>query len=383
MKEKRWIATFVVAMLALAILAYPALGDTGPVRYVKHDASGGNDGSTWADAYPHLQDALAAAQPGEEIWVAAGVYYPDEGVGQTENDRTATFTLQPGVALYGGFAGSETTRDVRDWTTNITVLSGDIDGDDGTDAHGVVTDTANVAGANAYHVVTGGGVTETARLDGFTVTAGDADGPYAGQKRGGGMYNFSSSPTLANLIFSGNQATDYGGGMYNEYSSPILTNVRFIANASTTSFYGGGMSNWEESNPALTDVIFTANEANYGGGMANNSNSNPTLTNVTFSGNQAVREGGGMNNSSSSPTLTDVTFSGNQAEFGGGMRNLNGTPTLTNVTFSGNQATSQGGGMSNFGASPTLTNVTFGGNYATEGGGVYNDTSSNPTLVNA
>ena len=35
-----------------------------------------------------------------------------------------------------------------------------------------------------------------------------------GQRSGGGMYNYDSSPTLTNVTFSGNSAT-HGGGMYN------------------------------------------------------------------------------------------------------------------------------------------------------------------------
>ncbi|MDQ7041463.1 MAG: hypothetical protein Q9M35_11045 [Rhodothermus sp.] len=84
------------------------------VIYVKKDATGTNDGSSWTDAYTSLQDALAAAQPGDEIWVAAGVYYPDEGASLTDNDRTLSFRMKSGVAIYGGFAGTETDRFERD-----------------------------------------------------------------------------------------------------------------------------------------------------------------------------------------------------------------------------------------------------------------------------
>ena len=60
-------------------------------------------------------------------------------------DRTATFTLKSGVALYGGFAGTETpARASATGTTNVTILSGDIG-------------TANDATDNSYHVVHGGG----------------------------------------------------------------------------------------------------------------------------------------------------------------------------------------------------------------------------------
>ncbi|MFO7740809.1 MAG: choice-of-anchor Q domain-containing protein [Anaerolineae bacterium] len=373
------------------------------VIYVDADAAPGGGGTSWSDAYTDLQSALKVAGPGDEIWVAEGVYYPADNA----DDRTATFKLRAGVALVGGFAGGEKERDQRNWETNVTVLSGDLDRNDTTDAHGVVVDTENIVGANAYHVVTGDGVTETAVLDGFVITAGSADGS-GPQNSGGGMFNEDSSPMLSNVVFSGNWASSNGGGMinfrsnptlanvafgsnqaadggalFNGSSSPTLTNVIFSGNHAVSN--GGAMANWSSS-PTLTDVTFSRNTTeSEGGGMIDNYSSSPTLTNVTFSGNQAGSNGGGMvNYDSSSPTLTNVTFSGNRtSSHGGGMYNgEDGSPTLTRVTFTGNQAAWSGGAMYNDNSSPSLDHVTFSDNQAASYGGGMCNSSSNPALTN-
>jgi len=295
--------------------------------YVDASASGAGTGLNWTDAYPKLQDALAAAASGDQIWVAAGVYYPDQGVGMIDNDRTMTFTLINGVVLYGGFAGGETIVSQRDWVENSTILSGDIDQND-------------LSGENAFHVLSGGGTDSSAVLDGFTVTAGRANGSISSQKEGAGMVNIASSPTLSNLIFTSNLAEYYGGGMYNINSSPMLTNVRFSGNQSDSS--GGGVRN-SNGNPVLVNTLFSGNKSMIGGGMYNDS-SNPTLTNVTFSGNLALfGSGGGMYNTSSSPTLINTILWNNHAGSSGDqIFNSSSTPF---ISFSDIQ---DGGGSSSW-----------------------------------
>jgi hypothetical protein len=317
-------------------------------------------GETWAEACD-LQYALSNAISGNELWVAAGIYKPTTGT-----DRSTTFQLKNGVAVYGGFAGTETKRDQRDFINNLTILSGDLNSDDA----GFINNSENV-----YHVVIG---SSNAILDGFTITAGNANGSSYPNNVGGGIYNNYSSPALTNVTFRSNSA-GWGGGMYNYGNNPTLTNVVFSSNSASSE--GGGMYNEYSSSPVLTNVTFSSNSAtNGGGGMYNYYYSSPVLMNVTLSNNTAHYDGGGIyNDYNSSPVLTNVTFSGNSASSGGGMFNLiNSNPALTNVTFSGNLASSQGGAMYNqWGDNPQIRNTIFWGNTAPGGGAqIYDEDNS-------
>ncbi len=352
--------TFFLTVLFLLVPHFPANART---IYVDAAATGINDGSSWSNAFMDLQSALASAMPGDEIWVAAGTYKPTAG-----NDRTATFQLVNGVALYGGFAGTETTPGERDWVPNVTILSGDI---------GVVADSTD----NSYHVVTGSGTDSTAVLDGFIVTDGNADGMGTDQN-GGGMINNGGSPEVTNVTFSKNSAIG-GAGMNNaNNSSPILTNVIFSGNFGF--IRGGGMYN-HSSNPTLTNVTFLENAAFIRGGGIRNTDSNPTLTSVIFWRNGAINGGGINDKISTCSAAANKTSSGTTANaVGGGIDNWNSSLTLTNVIFYENFAFSRGGGIFNDNSSnPVLTNVTFSENYAiVEGGGMYNNNSS-PILYNS
>ena len=285
-----------------------------PVLYVTPGGLTSGACESWAHAC-ELRYALPIAVSGQQIWAAAGTYTP----GAT---RSATFTLNNGVALYGGFTGTETQLSQRNPTTHVTTLSGEI-GAAGTSD-------------NSYHVVTGG---ETAGapdpftvLDGFTVTAGNANGGTDSDASGGGMFNEFSSPTLTDVNFTGNSAVNYGGGMLNDTSSPALTNVTFHNNVAGAS--GGGIFN-AHGNARLTNITFSANSAHSGGGMYNYE-SDSILTNATFSGNSADW-GGAMYSEYSAPSLTNVTSSGNTAAEGAGAMFIdNSDPVIKNSIFWGN-----------------------------------------------
>ncbi len=362
MNKKSVLAKMILALAVIAGLygVLPA-GATGIVYFVKCDANGANTGATWANAFTDLQSAIVAASSGDEIWVAAGTYKPTTGT-----DRSISFTLKNGVAIYGGFDGTETTLSQRDYATNVTILSGDIG-------------TIGVNADNSYHVVIGSNTDSATTLDGFTITKGNAD-TASPLYYGGGLYSHLGNLTLSNLIFKENSAA-FGGGMFSEgyaiwsVARPTLTNVTFLNNSASGE--GGGMENRDYSQPTLTNVSFISNISNRsGGGMLNLGNCDSILRNVTFSNNTAVA-GGGLSNLDSSSTLANVTFDNNtSSDWAGGMDNAgNGTTILTNVTFRGNSATGFGGAISNHvdNAELILINVTINGNSAgTYGDGVYN-----------
>ena len=191
-------------------------------------------------------------------------------------------------------------------------------------------------------------------LSGFTITNGSSSG-------GGGIYCSNASPSLDNLIISGNSAqTGAGGGIYC----------------------------WNNSSPILQNVSITNNSALYshGGGIYLH-NSSPSLNNVTISGNYAY-DGGGIYCYQSSPSLDNVTISSNTVQYGGGgIFFIQSSPSLDNVTISENSAINDGGGgiycLDN--SNPILQNVTITGNSAqpgTGGGGIYCN-SSNFNLTNS
>ena len=244
--------------------------ETPAIIHVDHYASGANNGNSWANAFTSLKNALNVAKYGDEVWVAEGVYTPG-------NTRTDAFSLKLGVAVYGGFAGTEQSRDQRNWLGNATVLSGDI---------GIEGNSSD----NCYHVFYHTAeldLDETAVLDGFTISGGNANGT-GDQLKGGGMYNSGSSPKIVNCVFTGNLAL-LGAGMYNDAgSSPDISNTVFRGNlASGTGSAGGAIYNNAASIPLVANCTIHGNSAGTGGGIYNKS-SNPRIVNSILWANTAA-----------------------------------------------------------------------------------------------
>ncbi|MGD2111414.1 MAG: choice-of-anchor Q domain-containing protein [Phycisphaerae bacterium] len=301
------------AKLITGVLFCAALGastaNAQSVRYVDDTATGADDGSSWCDAFPYLQDALAAAASSggeiEELRIAQGTYWPDRGADQMLGDQTVTFHLINGVALRGGYAGcGAPDSDDRDIASHETVLSGDLAGDD----TGDVDDPSR--NENSFNVVRCTACDGSAVLDGVTVSGGNTTGV------GGGMFNTTGAPTILTCTFTGN-AADFGGAIANfAGSSPTIDRCTFSGNAARSSTGGGGaIYNYDGSSPTVTNCLFTANSADVGGGgggaVRNSTDSSPSLVNCAFIANAAVYGGGMMSVIACNPTLVNCTFAAN------------------------------------------------------------------------
>ncbi len=346
----------------LTLLLVTAAGSArAQVVYVDDTATGSGDGSTWCDAYVHLQDALSAARDAggavNEIRVAAGEYKPDRGEGQTLRDRAATFELINGVTLDGGYAGCNAIEpDARDIAVHETVLSGDLAGND----VGERWDPSRYE--NSYHVVSGVGTDASACLDGFIIISGRADGNDPDDS-GAGLYNDRGSPTVIDCTFSDHWAYDSGGALYNtNLSHPTLTRCIFRGNSGD---YGGAIANDNGSSPDLIDCVLTGNTVGYhGGGVYNSSDSIATLTGCSLIANIAYYSGGAMySTDGSGPQLSNCLITDNEARNGGGLFSSDGAvPLLVFCTLGGNTARFGGGGLFNKSVTARLTNCILRGN---------------------
>lgn len=295
-----------------------------------HATGPSHDGSTWCRAFLTLQDALAAATLNTIIMVAEGVYRPDRGGGQSSGNRSATFHLQTGVALLGGFAGcGEINPNAHDLVLHETVLSGDLSGDDGPGFSNY--------DENSYHVVNGSFVNSSAFLDGFTITGGNADGPDP-DLRGGGLLINAGSPTIRHCTFRENKAT-LGGAMNCEGASPMVTDSIFVGNSA--GFAGGAMRGWDSS-PFVQNCLFVGNTAE-AGGAAWYGASIPRFANCTFFANSAD-QGNALSFDSCCPQQPSTLLATNCIFWDGGDEFWNEDGSTLNVTQSDVQSGWEGQG---------------------------------------
>jgi hypothetical protein len=361
MKKKYFFTTF------LAVLGFAANAQI----FVNSSATGANNGSSWANAYTNLQDALLDAPANASIWVKAGTYAPSIEI--IEGDaRSRAFFIASDVKLYGGFNGTETQLEQRNFTANVTTLSGDFNNDD-LDTNGDGISDINYQ-ENAYTVFLNFEVGASSVIDGFTVTGGVANGDYEyvvngieiSTSNGGGMHNLESALTIRNMKFIDNYAS-FGGAMYNSggtpkiydselnynqaaYGGAVYSNWSCVFTAQNCDFFfnnftGGTVGAVNQSVSMISDSYFAYNTGAYGGAIYNNIGT-CILQNVKISNNIVTASGGGIYNVNSSvANLYNVLINNNQADNGGGIYDNESYSKLTNVTIVNNEALQKGGGM--------------------------------------
>ncbi len=265
---RAYVPRVLFAVILLGVAA-PTHGDR--VIFVKADAQGESTGTSWTHAYVDLQEALDEARVGgdvgTEIWIAAGTYKPDRATG----DQALAFELFGRVGLYGGFGAWEECREERDPEGNLTILSGDLNGDDDPDAQSTsdccdwqsrecsdenclaAVDLADASCTtrwdqscsalavslccelcrptscdNSYNVLRATEPGSAPVLDGLTLTAGKAM-LWPAHPYGGGLLSINSSPSIVGCRLVRNEAFA-GSAMISDGGTPVLERSSFTDN---------------------------------------------------------------------------------------------------------------------------------------------------------
>ncbi|MFT5422258.1 MAG: hypothetical protein ACI89L_000015 [Phycisphaerales bacterium] len=350
--------------------AMASMASAQPVVYVDDDATPGGSGASWASAYTHLQDALAAAAGSAgaitEIRVAGGVYTPDTTAANPAGtgSRLDTFNLVKNVTVAGGYAGSLAVNgDDRDTIANETVLSGEIGAAGATD--------------NSYHVTRAFSVGGPVFLDGLTIADGNANYlSSSDNRRGGGLYLLLGDATITDCTFTNNYGVD-GGAIHANMSTLAVHGSSFDGNSAK---YGGGVYQIS-TGVTITGTAFTGNTASSTGGAFRRTGGTGitvSISDCVFDGNSA-QQGGAIDLFANFPgvSIERTVFSYNVANtISGAISNFSEGMTAESCLFVGNSSGNLAGAIgANFNNSgqpgPNLINCTVVGNSAAAGGGVY------------
>ncbi|WP_170254810.1 SdrD B-like domain-containing protein, partial [Phaeodactylibacter luteus] len=276
------------------------------VFYVDINATGLNNGTSWVNAYNSLQDALARASSGDQVWVAAGEYLPTSGT-----DREASFRVASGVSIYGSLPSGASALTAQDTAAYPTILSGNI-GDPATN-----TD-------NVYNVVTFGPVSDFTLLKGLHITGGYADRSdnfFYGNGAGVFNSNFATDSTsgvvLQDLMLYGNTAVLNGGAVYSN-GSIWISGCNIFQNEAEDggAVYNGGIIR-------ISSCDISQNQAADGSGIYNDnavvafSGTNCVLRDVKIHHNTAGDDGGGIA-SKEAISVYDCDISNNEIDGSGG-----------------------------------------------------------------
>lgn len=243
---------------------------------------------------PTIQYAVYLAAPSDTIVVASGSY--NESVRMKEN-----------LTLRSEYGPEKTTIDA----------AGHL--------HGVVFDE----------------IGSDSRIEGFTITGGDASGTSAEEQTGGGILFTRAGGAVANCIITGNRSSLTGGGI--GASGPRAVTI--------------------------TDCVVSENISESGGGLCPYSD-DATLINTVIIHNTATGNGGGVYCHNCSPTLTNCAIVANSGSCGGGMYCATyADPLIRNCTFAFNSSPCGAALSCNYISSPILVNTII--SYSEQGEAVH------------
>lgn len=288
--------------------------------YVNQAAPPGGDGLSWSNAFQTLDQALASppSSCNTEIWVAQGTYNPPLYIVNGTDHQ-----LYNNLALYGGFVGTETNLNQRNWTNNPTII-------DGQNFHDYIIYNQQYYNGSAFV-----NVDASARLDGFILqnAVHAAVLNYQGQaptianclfrlNSGTAISNIASGPTIAGCTFisNGSAGTDDGGAIYCDVvTNMVIENSFFASNSTGFGGEGGAIYCGSATNLVIENSVFQANVSDDFGGAVYVGAGNLTLANSLFSGNASTAFSGGAV-FASNIICENCTFAGNSAfESGGGL----------------------------------------------------------------
>lgn len=363
----RFIKLFSVAGLVLSSIVANAT-----VRYVT--SSGTGDGSSWAKASGDLQAMIDASSSGDEVWVKAGTYKPKQLI-DAKRKRSYSFILKSGVSLYGGFDGTETSKDERKLKeggkkyeyANETILSADDDVPDvwtrefeaGSSSRYSWTITGN-KGNNNHVLYNKTGLTDKTEVSGFTMKGAFAD-----------VYQ----------VYAGGAAI-YAKGWLEVRDCTFKENASHFKAESSKDYYGGAVAilptEGIEGKAVVEDCLFENNFTrssygnSFGGGLYIDGG---TVNGCTFKGCVSLDNGGGLYSEGAS--VENCTFDDCYAAAGGGLYNNNGTASIITAQ---NCRAIKGGAVYNNGSLSYAKIVNCYGDSEDysylgggEGGGVYNE----------
>ncbi len=350
-----------------------------PTRlYVGAGAPGAvRDGLSWATALQSLPWALAVAEGTPsvtEIWVQRGTYHVDQ-YPAVEGSVSATIQLRSGLALYGGFLGSEATLAARPAFifNSGTILDG----------------ASLVTGTRVMNVVSANGVNSTAILDGFDVRNGGYD-----FTQGGGLLVVNASPVIRHCTFRDNRALEGGGAYVTGPGSVLFQDCFFTLNTAD----GGSAIRSTSGAPTTITMRRCAVTRNSAGAytagtigvwcnfvmenclVANNDHAtwvmdlspspSVSILNCTIANNRSATTSGspqvGLALGASSVIRNSILW-GNVAVGGGtpamsGVLNLSGTLNITDSIVQQWDGTLAGAGSLNFAADPRFVAPAAAGN---------------------